>query len=569
MRFFKTEVWSYAVLLIILFAIASLAVMAVMNHIEEYVPAEQILTVSTLIWSLTLGFMLIAGAFGLWAIKFSGEIESRRRLSRFISAMDYLADPVIAVDRRGRITGANPAAARTLAVRAHDERLLTEVLPTLTDDNFSAILKAAEPVEVELSAPSGGLERILRLRAQPADDLVIVQISDVTKMNARRIQSMYMARLQLIGQLARGVTYDLTNLLGAISGHASLLARIPPGSIESRQSVDAILRSSEQGISIAQRLLELAQPGVAGPTATRSTGEHIRNAVAAIRESLPEQWKIEEDVEESLPPVGIGGIQVEQMILNLALHAAERIGTIGRLRISAGRPSASRAMFNVGDKYACVVLVSASPSPDDSDMPGGQDSAPIDGEPGIIESVVRSMIEESGGNLFSMRGPYGSVIHRLTLSRPIPETSLHTGDGAIPEAVAQIVAGWRLLLAVPARKCDRMASTMTDAKIQVFRAHDMVSALAEIEKQGVLDAIVMDKTLMGTEVSGIVRAVTRLQPEAGVVVIDEDAQSRIDQSCNAVFVPDPTDGPRLFSALIEARNLAMRRRQQQGRHSPA
>ncbi len=561
MRFFKTEVWSYAVLLIILFCIASMAVIAVMNHIQSYVPPDETLVVSALIWSLTLGFMLIAGAFGLWAIKFSGEIESRRRLSKFVSAMDYLADPIIAVDRKGRLTGANPSAARALGIKAEDQRSLADVFPRLSEDARNTILKAVEPVEVEINANSGDDIRVLRLRAQPSEDLVIVQISDVTKMNARHRSAMYMARLQLIGQLARGVTHDLTNLFSVISGHASLLARLPPGSFESRQSVDAIVRSSQQGVSLAEHLLELAQPGAGSPL-TRSTADHIRNAAAFVRDSLTQKWKVEEIVEENLPPVGMGGIQIEQMILNLALRAAETVGDEGIIQISAARPS-SRAMFNVGNKYACVVLITASPLNagvlTETVMISNHD------EPGIIESVVGSMIEESGGNFFSMRGPHGSVTHRLSFPHPIPEAATEPMSTAIPETLAPIIARWNILLAAPGRKYSTLETALAATKARLYRALDIVSALAEIEKRsGGLDAIIVDKTLMGTEVGGIVRAIVKLQPQAGVVVLGDDMQARTDPSCGAVFAPENPDTSRLLSAIIEAHNIALRRLQQQG-----
>jgi len=36
--------------------------------------------------------------------------RGRRRVSRFVDAMDYLHDGLLATDRKGRITGSNPAA---------------------------------------------------------------------------------------------------------------------------------------------------------------------------------------------------------------------------------------------------------------------------------------------------------------------------------------------------------------------------------------------------------------------------------------------------------------------------
>ena len=82
MRFFHRETWGYAVLLIVLFAIAAVAVSQILVYLEYHTTADFKVVTSVMI-ALTLGFMLIAGAFGIWAIQFAGAAESRRRIGRW------------------------------------------------------------------------------------------------------------------------------------------------------------------------------------------------------------------------------------------------------------------------------------------------------------------------------------------------------------------------------------------------------------------------------------------------------------------------------------------------------
>ena len=113
MRFLKAQTWSYAILLIVLFSIASLAVWATISYLEEHVPLSVYTVFAVLMWTITLGFMLIAGAFGLWAIRFAAESESRRRIGLLVDAMG-LRRPrwqgeancaIEASERMGRTTG--------------------------------------------------------------------------------------------------------------------------------------------------------------------------------------------------------------------------------------------------------------------------------------------------------------------------------------------------------------------------------------------------------------------------------------------------------------------------------
>ena len=107
MRLFPKETWSYAVLLVILFGITTIAVWQTILFLETCVPETEIGIVTALLWTLTLGFMLIAGAFGLWSIQFAAGAESRRRISAIVTSMDYIQDGLLAIDHHDRITGCN------------------------------------------------------------------------------------------------------------------------------------------------------------------------------------------------------------------------------------------------------------------------------------------------------------------------------------------------------------------------------------------------------------------------------------------------------------------------------
>ena len=55
--------------------------------------------VNLMLLSLSMGFLFLAGGFGLWVLKFVAEKESRRRLGRFVDAMYYVSDPLLLINR--------------------------------------------------------------------------------------------------------------------------------------------------------------------------------------------------------------------------------------------------------------------------------------------------------------------------------------------------------------------------------------------------------------------------------------------------------------------------------------
>jgi hypothetical protein len=93
MKGFLRETHKYAILLIVLLAIASIAVWQTLSYLQERLATPEFSIVGSLVWILTLGFMLIAGAFGLVATRSSAQREGRRRVGQLVDAMDYMHGP--------------------------------------------------------------------------------------------------------------------------------------------------------------------------------------------------------------------------------------------------------------------------------------------------------------------------------------------------------------------------------------------------------------------------------------------------------------------------------------------
>ncbi|MFC1461321.1 hypothetical protein ACFLQR_02235, partial [Verrucomicrobiota bacterium] len=175
MTFLPKSAWRYAVLIVILFAIAAVTSTRIVAHLDEqitdptYEQALQQLSVG--VWTLNMGFMFLAGALGLWAIRSTAEIESRLRVGRFVDTMDYLSDGLLVLDQNGRIVGSNPAV-KLLAVENLKKRQpasLQEAFPSLTIEDRDRLLESGEPSEIRVDCVYAGGLRTLRLRSQPSE----------------------------------------------------------------------------------------------------------------------------------------------------------------------------------------------------------------------------------------------------------------------------------------------------------------------------------------------------------------------------------------------------------------
>ncbi len=566
MRPLPKEAWRYAILLVVLLAIATVTVWEILGHIKNDLKTpEAFPTIAFLIAALTLGFMLIAGAFGLWAIHFSAEGESRRRIGMLVESMDYLSDGLITLDTQGRVTAFNPAAARLVGQALTVSTPLPQLFPSLSGKDIATLLDRSAPSELECSVMRGDAVRTLRLRSQPSSGLTCLLVSDITAMAAQQAHRRQLARLQLIGQIARGVAHDFNNLLCVVSGQASLLARHSTGVLEARQIGEEILRSTERGVALSNHLLDLAQSAVPAQF-TDAAAQFVNLAVEVLKDTISDRWKVDCSV-ASIPTVALTGLQIEQIVLNLGYLCVDAQPAPGVLSVSLSRPGHDPSL-PVGGALAGVLRISAQPSAAGGSGRNDSDAMRTTPESGVILSVLRSMVEEPGGFLESLPGP-GGLSYRvgLPLGTPVPASS--QGSASTLRDLIPYLRHWSVLVAAASgHTADTVERRLRELTGHVERASDVLAVLGRVSRNPPLDGIVVDKNLLQQESESLLRAMATLAPGAGIVALSETPQNEPrGLTSQIVFVDSRSDPESILLALVDAHSLAKRR--QVSRTEPA
>ncbi len=558
-RLLPKEGWRYAALLVLLFAIAAVATREVIRYIETRIPAQEILAASAIVASLTLGLMLIAGAFGLWAIRFSAEAESIRRIGGLVDHMHYIRDGVIAVNRHGIISGVNPAATDLFGDEIRHGQPIEVAFPTLTENDCRVLRDEHEPCEVERDVSVHDTRRSLRFRSQPAQGTTIILISDITHMVNDRLRRRQNAYLQLLGHIARGVANDFNDLLCGISGHAAIIRRSPKAVDQVILSAASIESGAERGLRLAGHLIELAAAGKHSH-ATAYLDKHVRGAMALLGDGLEPDWTIELDIGDTLPPVGLSGPQVEQVVHSLGLLATDVAASVRRLTVLV-RPSSDTGL-TAGTPTTAVVVILATVPRDRLDTIDAASLKPPE-EAGVLESVVAAMLSEADGQLEVVRPAHNMIVYRVRL--PHATDLVPDAQDDFPEELAAYMADWRLLIAGPPHRYGRLAAALSSSGPVVETANDIATALARVERAENLAAILVDREILGTEADGLLRAIAKLCPAAGIVVLSAGSGETPSTSAplgelRGVVTAD-ADAPiaHLRRLIIEARTIATRR----------
>ncbi len=219
-------------------------------------------------------------------------------------------------------------------------------------EDREALLKAAEdalntrePYQVEhrIVRPDGEVRIVIEQAEVSTDEsghqILVGTVQDITErkraeeerenLQAQLLQSQ---KMEAVGQLTAGIAHDFNNLLTAINGFAQLIQlRLAPDD-PTQEMVGRIWDSGQRAAGLVAQLMAFSRKQIIDPRVLDL------NAVVADLDDMLRRV-IREDVElEMVPapdlwPVKVDPTQMEQVIVNLVVNAADAMPNGGRLTI--------------------------------------------------------------------------------------------------------------------------------------------------------------------------------------------------------------------------------------------
>ncbi len=279
--------------------------------------------------------------------RWSEELKRQEELLRLV--IDGLPGMVLYVDRHYRYRFANRAAGEWFQRSPSDfeGRKATEVLGETTFEDIRGQVDCAlagEEVLAEFHHRYPDRERDVRAHYVPdraADGEVRGMVSfveDVTerKKNEQRLRQVQ--KLESLGIMAGGVAHDFNNLLTSILGNASfVLDTLEPGN-RSRAMLQDVVTASERAAQLTRQMLTYA-----GKDQSRlqpvDVAAAAREVVPLLSASIPKMVRLSLELEDGVPLVDADTAQLQQVMMNLVINAAESIPerTPGEVRVGVSR----------------------------------------------------------------------------------------------------------------------------------------------------------------------------------------------------------------------------------------
>ncbi len=148
-------------------------------------------------------------------------------------------------------------------------------------------------------------------------------------------------KLASVGRLAAGVAHEINNPLTGVLSYASLLEKRFQDDQEARADLAVIIRETIRCRGIIRELLDFARPT---PPQKRPAdlNEVVRRSISVVMSQLAlNRVDLKLDLAEALPTVLADGNQIQQVVVNLLLNAADAInGEGGEIRVATAAEAA-------------------------------------------------------------------------------------------------------------------------------------------------------------------------------------------------------------------------------------
>lgn len=175
-------------------------------------------------------------------------------------------------------------------------------------------------------------------------------LEDVTERKHLEDQLRHAQKMEAVGRLAGGVAHDFNNVLTAITGYTSLLlsdlASDRPLDRAAQQAVRADLeeveRAADRATALTHQLLAFSRRQVL-QLRTLDLNELVHNLEKMLRRLIGEDVELRTVLEPALGKVRADPVQIEQVILNLAVNARDAMPQGGRLTLETANVTLDQA----------------------------------------------------------------------------------------------------------------------------------------------------------------------------------------------------------------------------------
>jgi signal transduction histidine kinase len=350
---------------------------------------------------------------------------------------------------------------------------------------------------------------------------------EVAARERSQAEAAHAERMIALGELAGGIAHDFNNVLQVISGQAEMIERRRESPKEVLRLAHVLRQAAQRGGSIGRRLLAFARRDILEIEPVDPTG-----VLKGLRDLLGHPFGSDIDIRVEAE-AGPGAIltdkaQFEAVLLNLAANARDAMPNGGELTFSAASETVAQerdAPFLKAGRYVRISVADSGAGMDPATLRRATEpfftTKPKGKGTGLGLSIAHGFAQQSGGALAIRSEPGRGTVVSMWLPK---------AEGVV-EAPSPMPDQTRAGAADPGRKPlvlvvdddesvrEVVVTSLEGAGFAAEGAADASGALACIDREKAVDAVITDFSMPGTNGLDLIREVQKRRPALPAILL--------------------------------------------------
>jgi nitrogen-specific signal transduction histidine kinase/CheY-like chemotaxis protein len=326
---------------------------------------------------------------------------------------------------------------------------------------------------------------------------------DVTEHDRLQKQLQQAQKMEAIGTLAGGVAHDFNNLIQAISGYTELLLMTKDEEDSDYRRLKSIERSIGRAGELTKQLLIFSRK-VETQLQPTNLNQEVTNVTSLLKRTIPKMIHIDVHLSDDLNIIRADPVQIEQVLINLAINARDAMPEGGTLTIETRNAILDEEYSNThpGSKPGSYVLLTVSDTGYGMDK-DTQDrifdpfytTKDIGKGTGLGLAMVYGIVKSHGGYIMCYSEVGRGTVFKIYIPQMDPLV-----EGALAQSLEEPRGGYETLLLVddedPVR--DFAEQILSRYGYTVITAASGEKALdVYLQKKGEIDLVILDLIMPG------------------------------------------------------------------------
>ena len=396
------------------------------------------------------------------------------------------------------------------------------------------------PYEKEMMRKDGSEVSVLAggARLGPEANGAVFFILDQTDRRVAEERLRHAERLEVVGQLAGGMAHEANNQMSVVLGATEFILRrsdLPP---PVRQDTEYIREAAERTAAITRQLLAFSRRQILQPVPV-DLNILVRKLEAILRRTLTEQHTLALQLAPDLAAVRADRVQVDQVLLNLAINARDAMPDGGTLTVETrnvrltDRYVADRPGVNIPPgPYVALILSDTGTGIDKETMKHLFEpfftTKGVGKGSGLGLAMVYGIVKQSDGYIWPYSEPGMGTTFKIYLpavpgTAPLPTSEAPAEPAAVEHATVLVVEDDPLVRTMARR-------SLVEAGFDVLEAANGREALALLIDHEEVDAVLTDLAMPELGGQELAERLSKLRPGLPVVFMsgytDDDLTRR-------------------------------------------